>query len=202
MLATPLRAGTYGRGRPVVPPVVPVLLACFRAGSEKTRPESTGWQSKDQPMKAKQFPQFSFTTTLPMVKETDPTAGCRTPEEAHRLLADTAHLAQEAFTVLTLNRKYRVLDRHLISLGIADASLVHPREVFRAAISDGACAIVLSHNHPSGDTTPSAEDLRITRQLVEAGKILDIEVLDHVIIGRGERPYLSLRESGLVSFSG
>ena len=191
-----IHATSFGLG------VIPALrssVASFRAGSEKTRPESTGWQSKDQPMKAK---QFSFTTTLPMVKETDPTAGCRTPEEAHRLLADTAQLAQEAFTVLTLNRKYRVLDRHLISLGIADASLVHPREVFRAAISDGACAIVLSHNHPSGDTTPSAEDLRITRQLVEAGKILDIEVLDHVIIGSGERPFLSLRESGLVSFSG
>jgi hypothetical protein len=199
MLATPLRAGTYGRGRPVFPPVVPVLLASFRAGSEKTRPESTGWQSKDQPMKAK---QFSFTSSLPVVKEGDPAAVCSTPEDAHRLLLDTAQLAQEAFTVLTLNRKYKVIDRHLISLGIADASLVHPREVFRAAISDGACAIVLSHNHPSGDTTPSAEDLRITRQLVEAGKILDIEVLDHVIIGRGERPFLSLRESGLVSFSG
>ena len=150
-------------------------------------------------MKAK---QFSFTSSLPVVKEGDPAAVCRTPEYAHRLLLDTAQLAQEAFTVLTLNRKYKVIDRHLISLGIADASLVHPREVFRSAISDGASAIVLSHNHPSGDTTPSAEDLRITRQLVEAGKILDIEVLDHVIVGRCERPFLSLRESGLVSFSG
>ena len=94
-------------------------------------------------MKAK---QFSFSSNLPIVKEGDPAAVCRTPEDAHRLLADTAQLAQEAFTVLTLNRKYRVLDRHLISLGIADASLVHPREVFRAAISDGASAVVLSHN--------------------------------------------------------
>jgi DNA repair protein RadC len=170
-----------------------------RAAFRQTSPEFTGWQSKVQPMKAK---QFSFTSSLPVVKEGDPAAVCRTPEDAHRLLLDTAQLAQEAFTVLTLNRKYKVIDRHLISLGIADASLVHPREVFRSAISDGASAIVLSHNHPSGDTTPSAEDLRITRQLVEAGKILDIEVLDHVIIGRGERPFMSLRESGLVSFSG
>ena len=182
--------------------VIPALrssVASFRAGSEKTRPESTGWQSKDQPMKAK---QFSFTASLPMVKEAKPGCKCNTPEQIYQLLQDTAHLAQEAFTVVTLNRKYGVLDRHLITLGIADASLVHPREVFRAAVESGACAIVLAHNHPSGDCTPSAEDLRITRQLVEAGKILDIEVLDHVIIGRGERPFLSLRESGLVSFSG
>jgi len=103
-----------------------------------------------------------------------------------------------------LNAKYRLLDRKLITLGIADASLVHPREVFRAAIQDGAAAIVISHNHPSGDPTPSAEDLRITRQLVEAGRIIGIEVLDHVIIGRPDatrtQAFLSLRESGLVTF--
>jgi hypothetical protein len=99
-----------------------------RAAFRQTSPEFTGWQSKVQPMKAK---QFSFTSSLPVVKEGDPAAVCRTPEDAHRLLLDTAQLAQEAFTVLTLNRKYKVIDRHLISLGIADASLVHPREVFR-----------------------------------------------------------------------
>jgi DNA repair protein RadC len=147
---------------------------------------------------------FSFNLALPVVKESNGHA-CRTPEDVHRLLQDTAPLAQEAFTVLTLNAKNRVLDRHLITLGIADASLVHPREVFRTAIADGACAIILSHNHPSGDPTPSAEDIRITRQLVEAGRILGIEVLDHIIIGRPDpsrvQPFLSLRESGLVAFA-
>ena len=145
---------------------------------------------------------FSFNLSLPVVKEAKPGCKCNTPEQIYQLLQDTAHLAQEAFTVVTLNRKYGVLDRYLITLGLLDASLVHPREVFFPAIVDHAAAIVLSHNHPSSDPTPSAEDIRITRQLVEAGKILDIEVLDHVIIGRGERPFLSLRESGLVSFSG
>jgi len=143
---------------------------------------------------------FSFNLSLPVVKEAKPGCVCRTPEDIHRILQDTADLAQEAFTVLTLNRKYGLLDRHLVTLGILDASLVHPREVFRPAILDGAAAIVLSHNHPSGDPTPSPEDLRITRQIVEAGKILDIEVLDHVIVGRGERPFVSLRETGLVAF--
>ena len=143
---------------------------------------------------------FSFNLSLPVVKEPRSPLACRTPEDVHRVLQDTASLAQEAFTVLTLNTKYRVLDRHLVTLGIADSSLVHPREIFRPAIIDGAAAVVLSHNHPSGDPTPSAEDLRITRQLIEAGKVLNIEVLDHVIIGRGEHPFLSLRESGLVAF--
>ena len=143
---------------------------------------------------------FSFNLSLPVVKESNSALPCRTPEEVARLLKDTANLAQEAFTVLTLDTRYRVIDRHLITLGILDASLVHPREVFRPAIMDGAGAIIVSHNHPSGDATPSAEDIRITRQLVEAGRILRIEILDHVILGRGERPFVSLRESGLVSF--
>jgi DNA repair protein RadC len=117
-----------------------------------------------------------------------------------RLLADTADLAQEAFTVVSLNRKNKVIDRHLVTLGLVDASLVHAREVFRPAVADGASSVVLSHCHPSGDPSPSAEDLSLTRRLVEAGKILDIRVVDHVIVGRGERDFFSLRESGMVSF--
>ena len=143
---------------------------------------------------------FSFNLALPMVKE-GTAATCRTPEDAARLLADTAQLAQEAFTVITLNTKNRVIDRHLVTVGLANASLAHPREVFRPALLDGAAAVIVSHNHPSGDPAPSAEDIRITRQLVEAGKILDVKILDHVIIGRGERPFMSLREAGLVSFA-
>ena len=146
---------------------------------------------------------FSFNLALPMVREATGPA-TRTPREVYQLLKDTAGLAQEAFTVLTLSTKYNVIDRHLITLGTLDASLVHPREIFRPAIVDGAAAIVLSHNHPSGDPTPSAEDIRITRQLVEAGRLLSIEVLDHVIIGRqkdpARDPFTSLRESGLVNF--
>ena len=142
---------------------------------------------------------FSFNLSLPVVKEAS-SKTCRTPADAAGVLADTATLAQEAFTVLTLDTKHHIIDRHLITLGLLDASLVHPREVFRTAIQDGAAAILVSHNHPSGDPTPSAEDIRITRQLVEAGKVLDVQVLDHVVIGRGEHPFTSLRETGLVNF--
>jgi DNA repair protein RadC len=96
------------------------------------------------------------------------------------------------------------MNRQLVTLGLADASLVHPREVFREAIRSGAGALILAHNHPSGDVTPSAEDVRITRQLVQTGRIVDIKVMDHVIIGRGknaERSFLSMREEGLCDFS-
>ena len=145
--------------------------------------------------------KFSFNLSLPVVREAS-SKTCRTPADAAGILADTATLAQEAFTVLTLDTKHHIIDRHLITLGLLDASLVHPREVFRTAIQDGAAAILVSHNHPSGDPTPSAEDIRITRQLVEAGKVLDVQVLDHVVIGRGEHPFTSLRETGLVNFAG
>ena len=141
---------------------------------------------------------------LPLVRESTGEY-LRTPGDVYRVCGDMASLAQESFVVLTLTAKNIMINRHLISLGLADASLVHPREVFRAAIGidSATTALLLAHNHPSGDPTPSAEDLRITRQLVEAGKIIDIRVLDHVIIGRprNNRPgFVSLREDGLVEF--
>ena len=89
------------------------------------------------------------------------------------------------------------LDRDvLITRGILNTSLVHPREVFREAIAERACAVILVHNHPSGDPTPSHEDTRVTAQLVAAGRLLDIPVHDHVIVGRGR--YVSFAESGLL----
>lgn len=132
----------------------------------------------------------------------------RTPEEAASLLRHEAQTSDvESFWVLLLDRKYRLRRPPIrITRGILDASLVHPREVFKEAVRTSSAAVVLVHNHPSGDPTPSAEDLRITRQLVEAGKVMDIEVLDHVILGRRHgtdgRDFLSLRESGLLSFGG
>ncbi|MEK7218009.1 MAG: JAB domain-containing protein, partial [Patescibacteria group bacterium] len=139
---------------------------------------------------------------LPLVRESTGEA-VRSPEDILRVCADIRNLAQESFHVLTLNTKNRLLNRHLVSLGLADSSLVHPREMFRPAILDGAAAVVAVHNHPSGDPTPSAEDVRVTRQLIEAGRILGILLLDHVIVGRGVdsgRPYVSMRESGLCDF--
>ncbi len=109
----------------------------------------------------------------------------------------------EKFWVLCLNRKNRLLKRVEVTSGTATAALAHPREVFRAAIRESASAIVCVHNHPSGDPAPSAPDLQVTRQLREAARAVDIELLDHVIIGRTgadplARGYYSFRESGLL----
>jgi DNA repair protein RadC len=95
------------------------------------------------------------------------------------------HLLQEEFHVLLLNTRHRVVREVAVTRGILDASLIHPREVFRTVIVEGAAGIILVHNHPSGDPTPSPEDRAITRQLSEAGRALGIPVLDHVVIGDG-----------------
>jgi len=127
-----------------------------------------------------------------------------TPNEVYELLKDLSLCAQEQFVVLTINTKNRLIDRHMIALGTVSSTLIHPREVFRPAITDSASQIIVAHNHPSGDPSPSAEDIRITRKLIEAGKVVGIEVMDHIIIGRpnknGGCGWLSLRESGLCTF--
>jgi DNA repair protein RadC len=129
----------------------------------------------------------------------------REPSHVLSLLQkETSRLDQEVFWVLLLDQKYRLRRApEAVTKGILDASFAHPREVFREAIRMAAAAIIVAHNHPSGDPTPSAEDLQSTRQLVETGKVVGIQLLDHIVIG-GKRPhpapYVSLREAGLVVF--
>jgi DNA repair protein RadC len=89
----------------------------------------------------------------------------------------------ESFYVIILNRKNRPMGRHLVTQGTATAALAHPREVYRIAVLASAASVVCVHNHPSGDPSPSASDIQLTRALNEAGKIIDIPLLDHVIIG-------------------
>jgi DNA repair protein RadC len=132
----------------------------------------------------------------------------RTPEDVAGVMRELARgLDHERFWVLNLDTRSRLKAHpHEVSKGILDSSLVHPREVFKPAIQGGCAAVVLVHNHPSGDSSPSAEDLRMTRQLVQAGQVIGIKVLDHVILGRRtpgqSRDFLSLRESGTVEFDG
>ena len=106
----------------------------------------------------------------------------------------------ESFQALLLNTRKRLIRAHEVSRGLLDTLLVHPREVFRAAIAANAAAVVLVHNHPSGDPTPSEADIRATRDLIRAGQLLKIEVVDHIIIGRASaervKDYCSLRELG------
>jgi len=124
------------------------------------------------------------------------------PNDIADLLGDRARLLEkEMFWVILLDARNGLKCEPIeVSMGLLDASLVHAREVFRDAIRSACGAVILAHNHPSGDTTPSAEDVRITRQLVEAGRIVDIKVLDHVVLGGGGRGYLSMREEGVVAF--
>jgi len=103
-------------------------------------------------------------------------------------------LRQEEFHALLLTTQHRVIRDVLVTRGILDASLIHPREVFRAAIVESAAGVILVHNHPSGDPTPSREDRAVTRQLASAGRAIGIPVLDHVIVG--ETGYASLGEEG------
>lgn len=114
-----------------------------------------------------------------------------------------AGLQVEKFWVLCLNRKNRLIKRAEVSSGTATTSLAHPREVFREAIRHGATAVVCVHNHPSGDPTPSSADINVTRQLRDAARAVEIDLLDHVIVGRRAVDlrglgYYSFRETGLV----
>ena len=125
------------------------------------------------------------------------------PESVAELLREENRAySVEQFQVVLLNTRRKLIRVDRISQGTLDTILVHPREVFKTAISAGASAVVLVHNHPSGDPTPSEADVKVTRDLVRAGQLLKIEVLDHVILGRRahERPkdYASLRELGYV----
>lgn len=98
----------------------------------------------------------------------------------------------EVFAILCLSTKHRVIAYHEVSRGTLDATLVHPREVFKAALLSNAASIILTHNHPSGDPTPSPDDHQLTRRLVDAGRLIGVEVLDHIIVGDGH--YFSFKE--------
>jgi len=129
----------------------------------------------------------------------------RDPESAFRILSPLARaLQQEVFWVLLLDTKNKLIGQPVeTSRGLLDSSPVHPREVFNKAVRYSAASVLLAHNHPSGDPTPSKEDIDITRRLIEAARILGIRVVDHLIIGKPSPAtpgYVSLREKNLVAF--
>jgi DNA repair protein RadC len=124
-----------------------------------------------------------------------PGAPIRGPEDVYRHFhASLRFVPHERFLVVLLDGRHRVLRQEVVSQGTLTASLVHPREVFRTALREAAAALILVHNHPSGDPTPSPEDREITARLARAGEILGVRVLDHVVVA--ERGYCSLREEG------
>ncbi len=121
----------------------------------------------------------------------------KTPDDVSNLLMEEMrYLKKEHFNIILMNTKNEVIAIENISVGSLNASIVHPREVFVRAIKRSSFAIVLAHNHPSGDPSPSTEDIKITQRLQEAGKLIGITVLDHIIIGDGN--YYSLKENDLM----
>lgn len=121
----------------------------------------------------------------------------RSPMDVYKLLEpEFRHLKQEQFICLFLNTKNGVIGKEIISIGSLNASIVHPREVFRPAIKRSCASIVCAHNHPSGNPEPSPEDIQITQRLVEAGIIIGIDVIDHVVFGHYKS--ISLKEQGLM----
>ena len=121
----------------------------------------------------------------------------RTPADALPVLAaELSELAYESFIALALNTKNHVIAVLPVSNGSLNASIVHPRELFQRAILANCASLIIAHNHPSGISDPSTEDITLTRKLVEAGQLLDIPILDHIILGYGQ--YCSFKEKGLI----
>lgn len=117
----------------------------------------------------------------------------RTPADFEQYLLPMRHLSEEHFVTLHLSTVHQVIGYHLVSQGTLSSSLVHPREVFKAALLSNAYSIVLAHNHPSGTITASPDDLKTTAQLVQAGKIMGVTVLDHLIVA--DSGVYSIREN-------
>ena len=123
------------------------------------------------------------------------------PESVALLAIDLVRAAdddKEHFWAILLNSQNHYLMHTLVTTGTQSASLIHPREIFGPALREGAAALILVHNHPSGDPTPSREDLRLTRELAEAAKLLDLRLHDHIIVGNGSERWVSLAQRGLM----
>ena len=120
----------------------------------------------------------------------------RTPEDAFKYLVEMRNLNKEYFRGLYLDVKNKLIRDEIISIGTLTSNLIHPREVFQPAVQYSAVGIILVHNHPSGDPTPSQDDIDITKQIIEAGSCLEIDVLDHIIIGGNK--FVSLKNKGKI----
>lgn len=142
--------------------------------------------------------KLDFTTKEELIKRllslevAEPTKKITSPENVFSLVSDVVPKKQEHFLVITLDGANQVIKKHVVFIGTLNASMVHPREVFLAAIEDRSASIILVHNHPSGQLEPSREDIALTKRLKDGGDILGIDVLDHVIVSKNG--FLSLKE--------
>lgn len=141
---------------------------------------------------------YSVLTLLQMnIPPTTKKTAIKNPEDgAEYLMREMRYLQQEHFVVLYLNTKQEVIHKQSVFIGSLNQAIVHPREIYREAVKLGAFATIICHNHPSGDPSPSNEDIKATKRLLECGKVMGIEVLDHIIIG--DNRYLSMKQEGYI----
>ncbi len=149
--------------------------------------------------------EFTFKEVQLVVRETpsipaqlEPFVGVKfsSSDQVFKVVSDLKSMDVETFLCLHLDSKNTIKALQVVSIGSLSSSLVHPREVFRSAILNGAAGVIFAHNHPSGDPAPSKEDVDITKRLCEVGKLIGIRCLDHVIVGQGR--YFSFADQGLI----
>ncbi len=196
LLALLIRTGSRGRGGLVLARELLEHCGGLRGVARATPGEIAGAPGMGAAKTATVLAALEISRRL-AAHRLHPGDAIRSPEDVHRhffpRLRDTF---QEFFVVLLLDGRHRILREVVVSQGTLTASLVHPREVFRPALQDAAAALILVHNHPSGDPTPSREDREVTERLVEAGELLGVRVLDHLVVAEGG--YHSFSEAGLL----
>ncbi|MDR1322119.1 MAG: DNA repair protein RadC [Gracilibacteraceae bacterium] len=194
LLALLLRVGTQGENALRLAEHILTETGGLRALAKITLPELTKTRGVGQAKALLLLAAFELGRRTAEDTDDPDRVVVTKPEDAVTLLNDMRSLDREHFRVIFLNTKNKVLGSESISVGSLNSSIVHPRECFKGALRYGANAVILAHNHPSGDPTPSRQDLALTQRLVDSGKILGIEVLDHIIVG--EKNFISLKESG------
>ena len=196
LLALQLGSGTRGRtavdvAREMLAAYGPLADLACREAAELARVRGVG------PAKAARLAAAFELTRRLRGRQPGERLRLASPAEVYAAYAPLMEdLRHEVFRVALLDAQNRLLRDRVVSEGTLSASLVHPREVFKPAIVESAASVILLHNHPSGDPTPSREDVRLTRQLVECARLLDLRIHDHVIIGQGR--FASLAEQGVV----
>ncbi len=199
LLALLLRTGSKNRSALEIARVILTRYRNLRELAALSGAEFSRWEGIGPVKAASLAAAFEIARRInslplhPRLKITDPEVVFRRYEPL------LSHLQKEVFMVLILSSANALIRDVQISEGILNSSLVHPREVFKVAILESAASVILLHNHPSGEAEPSQEDKNITKRLVELGKLMDIPVLDHIIIGQGK--YFSFREAGLIESS-
>ncbi len=194
LLAITLRTGVRGQN---VPQITQSLLSKYDGlrGLAAASPDELAKEHSLGPAKVAQLQAaLEFGRRL-LVSSPDDRPQVRSPEDVYTLLMDMGNLSQEELRTLLLDSKNRVIRIRTIYVGSVNASVFRTCELFREAVRSSCASVIVAHNHPSGDPSPSPEDVAVTRQIVEAGKLLNIDVLDHLIIG--QRRYVSLKERGL-----